>query len=111
MNGGDPRDGTEAGPSPTRSCPLCQREIPPGMESRHHLVPRLRGGKKGPIAVLCRSCHSKIHSELTETELARHFSTLESLRSHPGIARFIRWIRSKPPDFQTGSPRHPKRRG
>lgn len=92
-------------------CPLCERPIPHGMESRHHLVPRLRGGKKGPVVVLCRSCHSKIHSELTETELARHFSSLEALRAHPGIARFIRWISVKPPDFQTGSPRHPKRRG
>ena len=30
-------------------CPLCERPIPPDVaQSRHHLVPRLRGGKGGP---------------------------------------------------------------
>ena len=35
-------------PDPT--CPLCLRPIPPDVpQSLHHLVPRLKGGKGGPV--------------------------------------------------------------
>ncbi len=80
-------------------CPLCQREIPPHLESKHHLTPKLKGGKHGPVAILHSVCHSKIHSLFSESELARHFSSIDSLRSHPDIAKFIRWIRKRPENF------------
>lgn len=87
------------------TCPLCSREIPSKFASKHHLVPKLRGGKNGPVVVLCRSCHDKIHSVLTETELARNFASVDKLLLHPEIARFCRWIAKKPPSFQKGSRR------
>ena len=87
------------------TCPLCNRPIPPQFESKHHLVPKLRGGKKGAVAVLCKSCHSKIHSILSETELARHFNSVDRLLKHPEIASFTRWLSKKPPEFQKGSRR------
>ncbi len=82
-------------------CPLCDRPIPPALESRHHLIPKLKGGKHGPIAVLHTICHSKIHSVFTEAELARSYSTIEALRDHEEIAKFIRWIRKRPPEFRS----------
>jgi len=84
-----------------RICPLCERPIPPHLESRHHLVPKLRGGKHGPIAVLHTICHSKIHSVLSETELARNYATVEKLRQHEEIARFVKWVRKRPPEFRS----------
>jgi hypothetical protein len=81
-------------------CPLCDRPIPPRLESRHHLVPRLKGGSKGPCIVVHSGCHSKIHAELTESELARDYNTVETLRSHPAIARFLDWIAERPPDLR-----------
>ncbi|MEO0995514.1 MAG: HNH endonuclease, partial [Pseudomonadota bacterium] len=36
---------------------------------------------------------------LTEAELARHYNTVEALRAHPRIAKFIAWIAGKPPTF------------
>jgi hypothetical protein len=33
---------------------------------------------------------------LTENQLARNYSTIEALRSHPEIAKFIEWIGNKP---------------
>ena len=63
-------------PSEWKVCPLCDRPIPPELESRHHLIPKLRGGKHGPIAVLHTICHSKIHSLFSETELARVYNTM-----------------------------------
>lgn len=81
-------------------CPLCERPIPPGARaSQHHLVPRLKGGRNGPVVRLHQICHKTIHAALTEAELARSYSTVEALRAHPGIARFVEWVRRRPPAF------------
>jgi len=82
-------------------CPLCERSIPPHLESRHHLVPKLRGGKHGPIAVLHTICHSKIHSLFSETELARVYHTIEALRGHDEVMRFVKWVSKRPPEFRS----------
>ena len=92
------------------TCPLCGRPIPPGVpQSRHHLVPKLRGGKGGETVLLHHICHREIHATLSETELARDFATIEALRGHPRIARFVDWVRKRPPGFASRVPG--KRRG
>ena len=88
-------------------CPLCDRPIPPDLESRHHLVPKLRGGKHGAIAVIHTICHSKIHSLFSETELARTYNTIEALRENEEIVKFVKWIGKRPPDFRSKN-RSPK---
>ena len=85
-------------------CPLCDRPIPPeAKQSRHHLIPRLRGGKNGPTVLLHQICHSEIHATLSEAELARSFHTIDALKSHPRLAKFISWIARKPADFHKRS--------
>ena len=88
-------------PSEWKICPLCERPIPPHLESRHHLIPKLKGGKHGPIAVIHTICHSKIHSVFTEAELARSYSTMEALREHEEMQKFIRWVSKRPPEFRS----------
>lgn len=91
-------------------CPLCGRPIPPDVrQSLHHLVPRLRGGKGGPVVLLHQICHNEIHVTLTETELAREYNTIEALQTHPRLAKFISWVAKRPPGFQSKTPG--KRRG
>ena len=81
-------------------CALCRRVIPPDVaQSRHHLIPRLKGGKGGETVLLHQICHNQIHLELSEAELARGYHTIDALRAHPGLAKFIRWIAKRPPDF------------
>ncbi|HYI72625.1 MAG TPA: HNH endonuclease [Skermanella sp.] len=63
----------------------------------HHLVPRTYKGTE--TVALHRICHSKIHAVLSEKELRDHFHTIDRLRSHPEIARFIKWVARKPPTF------------
>lgn len=89
---------------PDPICPLCLRPIPPhAKQSLHHLVPRLRGGKGGPVVRLHQICHNEIHATFTETELARSFNTVEALRAHPRMAAFLAWVVRRPPDFHSRS--------
>ena len=80
-------------------CPLCNRELPKSEESKHHLIPKMKGGAKGPIAVIHRICHVKIHSTFTEAECAAVYNNIESLQGHEDIAKFIKWVSKKAPDY------------
>lgn len=86
-------------------CPLCGRPIPPGVpQSRHHLVPRLKGGKGGKTVLLHQICHKEIHATLSEAELARHYNTPAALLTHPHLAKFARWVAKRPPGFDARTP-------
>ena len=86
-------------------CPLCERPIPPeARQSLHHLVPRLKGGKGGPTVLLHQICHNEIHATLTEAELARDYATIEALRSHPRLEKFVSWVARRPPGFHSKTP-------
>ncbi|HAR53109.1 HNH endonuclease [Roseovarius nubinhibens] len=86
-------------------CPLCGRALPGDVaQSLHHLVPRLKGGKGGPVVRLHQICHNEIHASLTEAELARDYHTIEALRAHPRLAKFIRWVAKRPPGFRSKTP-------
>lgn len=90
----------ESGESRDPICALCGRIIPEGVpQSRHHLVPRLKGGASGPTVVLHHICHKEIHATLTEAELARHYYTPDLLRAHPRLQKFVAWVRKRPPGF------------
>ena len=85
-------------------CALCGRPIPRDVpQSRHHLVPKLRGGKGGETVLLHQICHKEIHATLSETELARSCNTPEALRAHPHLAKFAAWVAKRPPGFNARS--------
>lgn len=91
-------------------CPLYGRPIPGAVpQSRHHLIPRLRGGKGGETVLLHAICHAEIHATLSGTELARDYNTIEALRAHPRLVNFIAWVARRPPGFRAKVPG--KRRG
>jgi hypothetical protein len=92
-------------------CPLCERPIPPRAKaSRHHLVPKLKGGAKKPTIRLHQICHSAIHARYSEAELARRLCDPESLKAEPDLARFLDWVRTKPDDFHAPTRLTAKRR-
>ncbi len=96
-------------PDEESTCALCGRPIPADApRSLHHLIPKLKGGARGPTVLLHHLCHKEIHATLSEAELAREYSTPEALRAHPRLARFIAWVSKRPPHFLS---RVPKRRG
>ncbi len=85
-------------------CELCKRE---DRLTKHHLIPRCRHKNKRirntfkrtqvreRILWLCRGCHSNIHAVLTEKELSDIYNTKDELMRHPGIKRFVRWVKTK----------------
>jgi 5-methylcytosine-specific restriction endonuclease McrA len=77
---------------PALLCPLCERVIPQAQKDAHHLVPKSKGGRHTEF--LHRMCHRQVHALFTETELARHYSTVEALLAHPEVARFVAWYRT-----------------
>jgi hypothetical protein len=92
-------------------CPLCLRPIPAGVpQSVHHLVPRLKGGKGGPVVRLHHLCHKEIHARFTEAELARGFHTVEAIRADPRMAGFLVWVAKRPPGFLSRVPGGHRRR-
>ena len=76
-------------------CALCERPFG-RLREKHHIVPKSKGGKV--TIALHPICHSKIHSVFTRTELT-NLGTIEALKTHPDMKKFIRWLSKKHPDF------------
>ena len=92
------------------TCELCGRTV--NEVTKHHLIPRTRHANKKNkrefgrtevrtrLALLCRPCHKQVHAVLTEKQLERNYNTLETLKAHEEIAKFIDWIKDKPAGTQ-----------
>jgi hypothetical protein len=88
----------------TGVCELCGRD---GMRlTDHHLTPRMRHNKRvkrdmtraerNKTADTCRPCHSQIHSLFTEKQLEREYNSIERLKAHPDVQKWINWVKKKP---------------
>lgn len=95
-------------------CGLCGRPVE--RLTRHHLVPRTRHKNKKNKKTfdrreiqrtidLCQPCHRHVHAVLGNKELERDYNTVETLRSHPEVEKFVAWIRKKPHGTITANPR------
>lgn len=88
---------TRSQPLPARlaavDCELCQREV--DLYTVHHLVPKSRGGKFGPTANLCPTCHRQLHALFTETTLAEELNSIALLRANPQVNSYLKWVRKQ----------------
>lgn len=82
----------------TEICPLCNRELAEPF-NRHHLIPVSKGGKHSTTLLMHKVCHDKIHTVFSETELKRHYHTVDRLQQHESIASFIKWVQKKEPEY------------
>jgi hypothetical protein len=82
--------------TPVVQCWLCGRDM--GMIAEwHHPVPKSRGGReRQPVHPIC---HRTIHLHFTNSDLERRYSSVEALLTHDEIERFVKWVASKPSDF------------
>lgn len=82
-------------------CELCGRT---NICTFHHLIPRCLHHKKWfkknftreemakGIYVCKYECHREIHNLISEKELGRNYNTLEKLKAHINVAKYIRFI-------------------
>jgi len=47
------------------------------------------------IYICKEDCHKEIHKLISEKELGRSFNTLEKLKRHIKVKKYIKWIKSK----------------
>jgi len=81
-------------------CGLCGREIPDHVpQSKHHLIPRSKGGKKSSTILLHHQCHKEIHSKFSDSALAISYNSLQKLRNSSELKKFIKWVKKRPPEF------------
>ena len=78
------------------TCWLCERALGSRVEW-HHPVPKSRGGRDTvPVHPIC---HATLHRHFSNTELAVFGDDVAALRRQEKVARFLRWIDRKPPEF------------
>lgn len=87
------RDDTQLLGGPPQSCELCLREVE--RYTVHHLVPRAEGGRFGPTARLCATCHRQLHAMFTESTLARELNSLDAIRGNPEMRKYLKWVRKQ----------------
>jgi predicted HNH restriction endonuclease len=68
----------------------------------HHLFPRSVARRKNlamdelPTADLCPPCHKTVHRHLENRKLAELYASVDELRRHPEIEKFLAWVRKQP---------------
>ena len=82
-------------------CELCKREVE--FTTKHHLIPRTVHRNKWfkkkftkeqmhTTVDLCKPCHREIHRQIPEKEMGRHYNTLETLKNHENVQKFLVWL-------------------
>jgi len=79
------------------TCWLCDRPIETRLQW-HHPVPKSKKGKATvPVHPIC---HKAIHANFSNAELARYGEDRPRLMEEAKLSKFVRWVQTKPPDFQ-----------
>ncbi len=92
----------------TLACSLCGRAFHRTHLTRHHCLPRARGGTSEDIELLCGQCHSMVHATYTNRTLESLYPTIDELRQAPELQPFLRWVRKQPASRRTRN--EPRRR-
>lgn len=82
-------------------CALCGRSFSRSQLTRHHCLPRQKGGTQEHVELICRQCHGMVHATYTNATLAAVYPTIEQLRAAPELSGFLRWVRKQPPSRRT----------
>lgn len=93
-------------------CELCNLDYEDKDMNFHHLIPKAFHSNKRILkvydknflnqngALLCISCHNKLHSCIEEKDLAFEFNTIEKIKLIDDIKKWITW-KHKHPDFSS----------
>jgi 5-methylcytosine-specific restriction protein A len=87
--------------SPEVPCQLCGRSFPRAGLTKHHCLPKAKGGTPDDVELICGQCHSMVHTTFTNDTLAKVYPNIGELRRAPELAAFIRWVRKQPASRRT----------
>jgi 5-methylcytosine-specific restriction protein A len=83
--------------NPEAPCAFCGRPFSPKQLTKHHCLPRQKGGDKEDVSLICSQCHGMVHATYTSATLAALYPTIEKLRQAPELASFLTWVRKQAP--------------
>lgn len=89
-------------------CGLCGRGFTRAGLTKHHCLPKSRGGTTDDIELICSQCHGMVHATFTNRTLEALYPTLAELRRAPELEAFIKWVRKQPQSRRTRN--EPRRR-
>jgi len=55
----------------------------------------LKGGKHGPQAKRCPTCHHEVYALFSEGTLAKQLNSIEALKAEPQGASHFSWVRKQ----------------
>jgi hypothetical protein len=82
-------------------CSLCGRPFARAQLTKHHCLPKEKGGTQEDVELLCSQCHGMVHATYTNRTLAAAYPTIAQLRQAPEMQAFIRWVRKQHPSRRT----------
>ncbi len=44
---------------------------------------------------MCNPCHKQTHKFFTEKVLGWHYNTIEALKAHPEVQKWVEWVKDK----------------
>lgn len=89
-------------------CGLCGRGFARSGLTKHHCLPKSRGGTHEDVELICSQCHGMVHATFTNRTLEALYPSLRDLRTAPELAAFLRWVRKQPSTRRTRN--EPRRR-
>ena len=83
----------------TTECELCERDVPSKRIEKHHFEPKKKKQKEGSVnvALVCNPCGDQLHQLFTNKELEKEYNTIEKLKAHPKVQKWIAWVRKNNP--------------
>lgn len=93
-----------------KKCSLCELELNDDCLNFHHLIPKSFHSNKRISKLyskqflsengvyLCIPCHNKLHSCITEKDLAFQFDSIEKIKTNEEIKKWMEW-KQKHPNF------------
>jgi 5-methylcytosine-specific restriction protein A len=89
-------------------CSLCGRPFDKRSLTKHHCLPKEKGGSREHVELLCSQCHGMVHATFTNETLAAAYPRIDQLRKAPELTAFIKWVRKQPSTRHKRN--HPRRK-
>ena len=89
-------------------CALCARPFARAKLTKHHCLPKEKGGSSEDVALICSQCHGMVHATYTNETLAKCYPTVDMLRDAPELGKYLKWVQKQPPSRRKSN--RPRRR-